>query len=100
MPLFDPRGGTHRHSLSPESGHRLATLFKKYRVTHIFAGHIHGYFEGRWEGVPYTITAGAGAPLYGDDPRHFFYHYLKVAVTGDGVQVQVRRLESAGGAKP
>ena len=71
---------------------RLAALFKKYRVTHIFAGHIHSYFTGTWDGVPYTISAGAGAPLYGTDPEHFFYHYLKVNVKGDKVQVQVRRL--------
>ncbi len=92
VPLFDPRRDGYRHSLPPESSQRLATLFKKYRVSRIFAGHIHGYFEGRWEGVPFTISAGAGAPLYGTDPGHFFYHYLKVSIRGDAVRIQVRRL--------
>ena len=47
-------------------------LFKKYKVTHIFAGHIHGYYTGTWDGMPYTITGGAGAQLYGSDPEHVF----------------------------
>ena len=92
VPLYDPRGGENHHCLTPELASRLTALFKKYRVTHVFAGHIHSYFTGTWGGVPYTITAGAGAPLYGTDPEHYFYHYLKVTIKGDKVQVQVRRL--------
>jgi len=93
VPLSDPRGGEHHHCLPPESARRLQALFKKYRVTYVFAGHIHSYFAGRGDGVPFTITAGAGAPLYGKDPEHFFYHYLKVTLIGDRVRIQVRRLE-------
>lgn len=92
-PLFDPRGGEQHHCLPAESGQRLAALFRQYRVTCVFAGHIHGYFEGRWNGVPYAITAGGGAKLYGTDPRHFFFHYLKVTLQGDRIKIQVRRLE-------
>lgn len=97
VPLFDPRGGEHHHCLEPESGRRLAALFRQHRVTHVFGGHIHSYFEGRWDGVPYTITAGAGARLYGTDPQHFFHHYLRVTLQGDQVQIQVRRLQKKGG---
>ena len=79
-PLFDPRGGEKHHCLPEAAGRRLAALFRQYHVTHIFAGHIHSYFSGNWDGVPYTITGGAGAPLYGTDPEHFFYHYLKVTL--------------------
>ena len=96
VPLFDPRGGEHHHCLPPESGRRLAALFKKYRVSHVFAAHIHSFFEGHWDGIPYTITAGAGAKLYGTDPLHFFYHYTQVTVQGDRVQTQVRRLQEEG----
>jgi predicted phosphodiesterase len=97
VPLFDPRGGEHHHCMPPESGRRLAALFKEYRVTRIFAGHIHSYFDDTWDGVPFTITAGAGAQLYGNDPRHFFHHYLKVSIKGDRVQIQVRPLGPQGG---
>jgi hypothetical protein len=65
-------------------------------VTHIFAAHIHSYFSGDWNGVPYTITAGAGAPLYGTDPAHFFYHYLKVTLKDGRVQVRVQRVAATG----
>lgn len=93
-PLFDPRGGDKHHCLPEAAGRRLAALFRQYHVTHIFAGHIHSYFSGNWDGVPYIITAGAGAPLYGTDAAHFFYHYLKVTLRGDQVDVQVQRLST------
>jgi len=90
IPLYDPRDGEKPHSLKPEEASQLLALFKKYHVTHIFAGHIHAYYAGAWEGLPYIITGGAGAPLSGTDPQHAFYHYLKVTIRGSQVQVQVR----------
>jgi hypothetical protein len=90
VPFFDPRGAPYHHSLAPEAGDRLVELCKKYRVTHVFASHIHSYYAGAWEGLPFTITGGAGAPLYGHDPRHAFYHYLKVLLKGGQVEIQVR----------
>jgi 3',5'-cyclic AMP phosphodiesterase CpdA len=93
-PLFDPRGGDKHHCLPEAAGRRLAALFRQYRVSHIFAGHIHSYFSGDWDGVPYTITGGAGAPLYGTDPDHYFHHYLKVTLQGGEVHVEVQRLKT------
>jgi predicted phosphodiesterase len=97
IPLYDPQDGEHPASLPPQTARRLMDLFQKYRVTHIFAAHKHSYFAGKWDGIPFTITGGAGAELYGHDPRHFFYHYLKVSIKGDRVQIQVRPLEPQGG---
>ena len=96
VPLFDPRGGDKRHCLPEADGRRLAALFRQYRVTHIFAGHIHSYFTGDWDGVPYTITGGAGAPLAGIDPAHYFYHYLKVTLQAGEVHVEVQRIRTEG----
>jgi 3',5'-cyclic AMP phosphodiesterase CpdA len=95
-PLFDPRGGEHHHCLPEKLGRKLLALFRQYHVTHIFAGHIHSYFSGKWDGVPYTISGGAGAPLYGTDPAHFFHHYLKVTLKGGKVHIEVRRLAAPG----
>jgi serine/threonine-protein phosphatase CPPED1 len=95
-PLFDPRGGDKHHCLPEAAGRRLAALLSQYRVTHIFAGHIHSYFSGHWDGVPYTITGGAGAPLYGTDPKHYFYHYLKVTLQAGEVYVEVQRIKTEG----
>ena len=95
-PLFDPRGGKYHHSLTEEAGRRLAALFSRYKVTHIFAAHIHGYFTGKWDGVPFTLTGGGGAPLAGTDPAHYFYHYLKVTLQEGEVHVEVQRIKTAG----
>jgi hypothetical protein len=72
----------------------LLALFRKYHVTRIFASHIHGYFTGDWDGVPYTITGGAGAELMGTDPEHYFYHYVIVHVKGDRVTTSIVRFPS------
>jgi len=95
-PLFDPRGDEFHHALSKKAGRRLAALLRQYHVTHSFASHIHGYFTGNWNEVPYTVSGGGGAPLADSDPAHFFYHYLKITLRGDQVDVQVRRLPAAG----
>jgi hypothetical protein len=60
----------------------------------IFASHIHGYYIGTWGKTPYIITGGAGAEMLGTDPRHYFYHYLKVNITNDGVKYQVVKIKS------
>lgn len=100
IPLFDPRGGEHRHCLPPKWGHYLAELFCKHEVSHIFAGHIHGYFTGAWQGVPFTISGGGGARLYGDDPGHFFYHAVKVTIRQGCLHQEVKRLPPEVTEKP
>jgi predicted phosphodiesterase len=97
IPLYDPRDGDKPHSLKPEEAAKLLSLFKKYNVTYVFAGHIHSYYAGDWKGLPYNITGGAGAPLAGTDPQHAFYHYLKVSLQGDQVQIQVIPLAEPAG---
>jgi 3',5'-cyclic AMP phosphodiesterase CpdA len=89
IPPFDPRGGTY---LPHKDKDDLLDLFRRYKVTHLFASHIHGYFSGTWEGIPYTITGGAGARLQGNDPEHFFHHYMRVHVNNGKVDLTVRRI--------
>jgi 3',5'-cyclic AMP phosphodiesterase CpdA len=92
VPAFDPRGNGFNKCL--QDGKDLLDLFRRYNVTHLFASHIHGYFSGIWEGVSYTITGGAGAKLQGDDPEHFFHHYVKVHVKNGKVDTAVRRIDA------
>jgi hypothetical protein len=89
QPLFDPAGTTIHHSLPSGPARKLMDILKKYRVSLIFCSHIHGYYDGQWEGIPYVISGGAGAPLIGTDPAHYFYHYLKVRVKDGRVTVDV-----------
>ena len=89
-PLFDPSGSFFPHALSKKAATELLLLFKKFRVTHVFAGHIHGFFKGKWDGIPFTISGGGGAKLMGDDPAHYFFHYLKVEINGKTLQIMVQ----------
>jgi hypothetical protein len=91
IPPFDPRGGTH---LPEKDKKDVLELFRRFKVTHLFTSHIHGYFSGVWEGVPYTITGGAGARLQGSDPQHFFHHYMRVHVSNGKVDLTVRRINA------
>jgi len=90
VPPFDPRGNGFHKCLPGKDMKDLLYLFRFYKVTHLFASHIHGYFSGVWEGIPYTITGGAGAKLQGSDPQHFFHHYVKVHVHDGKIEMMVK----------
>jgi hypothetical protein len=94
VPPFDPRGNEFHKCL--KDGKELLDLFKHYHVTHLFGSHLHGYFSGIWEGVPYTVTGGAGGRLQGEDPEHFFHHYVTVRVHQGKVETTVRRIDTEG----
>ncbi len=97
VPVFDPRGGTYHKSLPDKDQKDLLDLFRRYKVTHLFASHLHGYFSGVQAGVPFTVTGGAGGYLQGKDPEHFFYHYVKVNVKNGKAEVLVRRIAAGNG---
>ncbi len=92
-PLFDPRKGGKPHAMAEPQARRLAEALRRHRVSHIFAGHIHAYFTGQWEGIPYTISGGGGVGLSGRAPAHYFHHYLKVLIKGEDVKVQVQKVD-------
>jgi hypothetical protein len=95
VPVFDPRGGTFHKCLPEKDQQDLLALFRRYKVTHLFASHLHGYFSGVRAGVPYTVTGGAGARLQGTDPEHFFHHYVKVNVRNGTADVVLKRIDAA-----
>ncbi|MCX7828155.1 MAG: metallophosphoesterase [Thermanaerothrix sp.] len=88
QPLFDPRGEGFRHAMDPKGTLELLKVFKAAGVSRIFASHVHGFFEGDWEGMPFTISGGGGARLYSKDPAHGFYHYHRVTAGPEGVEVE------------
>lgn len=92
IPLYDPRFGNYvpGHSVKNAAmAKRLNSLFDDYAVTMLFTSHIHGYFKGAWGKTPYIVSGGAGAPLAGFSPEHFFYHYIKITVSPSGVRYEV-----------
>ena len=100
VPLYDPRGANNSmiftgHGLKDQKfTKKLNNLFDKNKVTMLFCAHIHGYFRGRWGKTPYIITGGAGAPLKGLDPNHYFYHHIKVNVNNNGLAYSVIKTNS------
>lgn len=88
-PPFDPDGTDHIMAYGQEA---FMALMVEQEVDYVFAGHIHAYAQEERDGVVYTITGGAGAPLYRSDHPQAFYHYLRVTVQGREVKMEVAKV--------
>lgn len=72
---------------------RLRALLSRWKVDHLFVGHIHGYASGVIDGVRHTITGGGGAPLATTlGPEGNVRNYMVIHVTPDGLRSEVVRL--------
>ena len=85
-PPFDPDGTDHIMAFGNEP---FMALMVEQDVDYVFAGHIHAFAQEERDGVLYTITGGAGAPLYAQDHPQAFHHYLRVTVLGEEVTIEV-----------
>ncbi len=92
-PLYtDPGKGHHAHdSLDryPEIRDRLESLFAKFKVDAVFAGHEHYYQRRIVDGIVHVITGGGGAPVYDKEEDGGFFHFVRVTVDGDTVSGEV-----------
>jgi len=101
VPLWDPRDKPgvllrYAHSLKdPDAARWMEELFLKYKVTMLFASHIHAFYDVTTRGLHTIISGGAGAELVGKEPGHTFYHYVRVKVTDQGVRTEVAKLDKA-----
>ena len=76
-----------------ENAQELRALLSRHQVDEVFMGHIHGYASEVIDGVRYTLTAGAGAPLSKRlSPEGRAYNYVVVHVGPDGLRREVVRL--------
>ena len=78
---------------------RWTPLFDKYQVSAVFSGHDHVYERAEHNGIRYFVSGGGGASLYPRRPRsnpvdteavkmfERVYHYLRVTLTGNRVEV-------------
>lgn len=78
---------------------RWTPLFERYQVSAVFSGHDHVYSRAEANGIRYFISGGGGAPLYPRRPRSHpidleavkkferVFHYLRVTITGNRVEV-------------
>ena len=73
-------------------GAEFRALMTEQRVDEVFMGHIHGYASRVVDGVRYTITAGAGAPLSQRLPQEARVHnYVVCHVDARGCRREVVR---------
>ena len=84
---------------------RWTPLFEKYQVSAVFSGHDHVYERAEHNAIHYFVSGGGGAPLYPRRPnpspvdleavKRFerVFHFLRVAVTGDRVEVTAVRTD-------
>jgi len=75
-PPHDPRKNAvgDDHAMNPESAAKLLALMKEYNAFGIFS-HIHMFWNGTYDGVPFIIAGGGGAPLYAPPNEGGFYGY-------------------------
>ncbi len=67
-------------------------LMAQEQVNEVFMGHIHGYATKTVDGVRYTLTAGAGAPLSKRLPVEARVHnYVVLHVGANGLKREVVR---------
>ena len=82
----DPRGFTWKASA-------FRALLAKHKVNEVYMGHIHGYASAVIDGVRYTLSAGAGAPLSDRLPEEArIYHLLVVHVSPGGLSQELVHL--------
>jgi hypothetical protein len=87
VPLWDPRGLNEfgirfSHSMAnSDMARTLEDIFKKNKVTLLFEGHIHAYYDLPDKNLHRIISGGGGAALSGTDPNHAFHHYVKVSIS-------------------
>ena len=72
-----------------EDRDRIESLFEKYRVAVVFAGHEHLYLRKQVDGVVHIITGGGGAKLYSKEVKGGFHHFVLVMVSGEEVKGRV-----------
>lgn len=80
----------------PMAAAEFIKLVANYHVDAVFSGHIHMYNRMDVQGVPYFITAGAGASLYAPPESGGYYHYLRCHVDGDQASYEVIKLTVPG----
>lgn len=72
-----------------ENRNYLHSLFKRFKVKAVFAGHEHLYSETIIDGIRYVVTGGGGSPLYQSPKGGGFFHYIIVNVRGDDVTLDL-----------
>jgi 3',5'-cyclic AMP phosphodiesterase CpdA len=92
-PTFDPSAIYQDHIMSGRAvTEELVRLFAKYKVTRVFAGHIHGYARSERDGVIYTVSGGGGGKLVLPPEFGGYYHFLRIDVNNGRISDKIVRV--------
>ncbi|HCK99425.1 MAG TPA: hypothetical protein DHW42_04885, partial [Candidatus Marinimicrobia bacterium] len=77
------------HVMDKKHSKAFGDLMSKYKVDHVFFGHIHAYSTATYNGIDYTVSGGGGAGLHDRfGPAGNVYHYIICDVLPDGTLKQ------------
>ncbi len=91
-PLYGPDQNMDKRFLPEGNSLKLIDLFSEYRVSHIFASKINGYYQDNLRGIPCTVTGGAGALPDNKDGEYNYFHFLKVNVDKDMIDIEIEKV--------
>lgn len=83
--VIDPDLVSGKSFRDKENRDLLHSLFKRFKVKAVFAGHEHLYSETIKDGIRYIVTGGGGSPLYQSPKGGGYFHYLIVNVKDEDV---------------
>jgi len=73
VPPFDPRpSGSH----NMKDGEEFMQIMKDNKISNVFSGNIHMYYQTIRDNTRYIITGGGGSPLHTTEENGGFHHYL------------------------
>ncbi len=75
-----------------QSAERALRIWRDGGVGTVFSGHLHAYMVYREAGPRVLVTGGGGSPLHLPEAMGGYYHYLRVTVSGGGLEAEVVRL--------
>ena len=95
VPLYDQRTIMHGDGIADENmreAKSMERILSEYSIQQVFSSHLHGFYQGKWGELSYTISAGAGAPLHAEPKENSFFNYVKVYVSPQSYDIQVVRI--------
>ncbi len=88
MPLFDPRGNDNDHALlNKTQSTQILSMIANYNVKLVLSGHIHYFNHTVKNGTHFLTSGGGGAILYEPPERGGFYHYTKIKITTNSINI-------------
>ena len=88
VPLFDPRDSEKDHALlNKTQSTEIISMITNQNVKLVLSGHIHYFNHTIKNGINFVTSGGGGAILYEPPERGGFYHYTKVNIDNNNIEI-------------